>query len=691
MSRTPHWLLLLAILITAAGLRFWRIDSIPPGFYIDEAYEGLEAWHIFTDPSYRPVFLTGNIGVAPLNSYAAALMFGLFRFFGGEAGPVAMRVTAGCFGLLGVLALYGLASELQKLERPKSTLSATTLSAAFPLFAAASLAVMRWHFHFSRIGIEPILVPVLWAGATWLLLRGWRTGEWLSFAGSGVLLATSMYAYQGAWIIPFLMIPAVGLLFWESWQHPAPRFVQWSRQGGGLVITVFMAGLLFAPLGWFFWQHPDLVLLRPAQVAVGGDKASAAEDSLGHNVWATAKMFGPFGSPGDGSSRRNLPGAPALNFWLAMPFYLGLGLALWRMRRPGYAIVLIGLAALLLLGVVSNNVPHFHRILGATAPTALLCGVGLDWVWQRRPRSVSSDQLSVSRSRWSVVGSQLVGWSSLLFLGLGGATAAQEYFVRWANLPALYDSFEVGFWQMGQQIAQLPPEMPVYLTPRGFDRPTLAFALQTKQHPAPAVFDGRYVFPLTDQVSSQPEMYVVIEREDKRTDQFLAEFLPTATVQQELWDRQGKIYARFYLRPPNAIPQRPPQHALAATLGDGIALVGYDIQPARVQPGAMLYVQLHWLVQRDPQGDWKAFTRLVHKAASGEMTIVAGQDSQRGRSSLHSDRWQAGWRVLDEHGIQLPADLAPGEYHLQIGLYKTNGERLPQDSAGLAAGTIKIE
>ena len=119
--------------------------------------------------------------------------------------------------------------------------------------------------------------------------------------------------------------------------------------------------------------------------------------------------------------------------------------------------------------------------------------------------------------------------------------------------------------------------------------------------------------------------------------------------------------------------------------------MGYDIQPARVQPGAMLYVQLHWLVQRDPQGDWKAFTRLVHKAASGEMTIVAGQDSQRGRSSLHSDRWQAGWRVLDEHGIQLPADLAPGEYHLQIGVYKTNGERLPQDSAGLAAGTIKIE
>src|SRR2546423_15551673 len=59
LSRTTGWLILLGILLVAAGLRFWRITSLPPGFYLDEAFEGLGAWRILTDPTYRPIFLSG--------------------------------------------------------------------------------------------------------------------------------------------------------------------------------------------------------------------------------------------------------------------------------------------------------------------------------------------------------------------------------------------------------------------------------------------------------------------------------------------------------------------------------------------------------------------------------------------------------------------------------------------------------
>jgi len=152
-SQKSAWLLFLAIVLVAAGLRLWRINTLPPGLYFDEAYEGLEAWRIYSDPTYRPVFLKGDFGVVPLNAYANAVMFALFRFFGGEAGPVAMHVTAACFGILGVITLYGVARELQKLDRRKPS-----LSSAFPFFAAAVLAVMRWHLHFSRMGTEQIIV-----------------------------------------------------------------------------------------------------------------------------------------------------------------------------------------------------------------------------------------------------------------------------------------------------------------------------------------------------------------------------------------------------------------------------------------------------------------------------------------------------------------------------------------------------
>ncbi|HHY55541.1 MAG TPA: hypothetical protein GYA08_08895, partial [Chloroflexi bacterium] len=142
------WVGLFLLTAAAAILRLWQIDSIPPGFHFDESFEGLEAWRILTDPTYRPIFIEGNFGVAPLNAYANAAMFGIFALFGGEPGPTAMRVTAALFGVLGVLATWLAAGELRQLGAPR-------LTAAFPWLAAALLATTRWHIHFSRMGIEP--------------------------------------------------------------------------------------------------------------------------------------------------------------------------------------------------------------------------------------------------------------------------------------------------------------------------------------------------------------------------------------------------------------------------------------------------------------------------------------------------------------------------------------------------------
>ncbi|HHY55544.1 MAG TPA: cytochrome d ubiquinol oxidase subunit II, partial [Chloroflexi bacterium] len=59
------------------------------------------------------------------------------------------------------------AGELRQLGAPR-------LTAAFPWLAAALLATTRWHIHFSRMGIEPILAPLVTATALWLL-RAKRT------------------------------------------------------------------------------------------------------------------------------------------------------------------------------------------------------------------------------------------------------------------------------------------------------------------------------------------------------------------------------------------------------------------------------------------------------------------------------------------------------------------------------------
>ena len=66
---------------------------------------------------------------------------------------------------LGVLAVYALGTELQRLD-------ARRITVALPLLAAAVLATLRWHVHFSRIGIEPIIVPVV-VGCCDLAVSAW--------------------------------------------------------------------------------------------------------------------------------------------------------------------------------------------------------------------------------------------------------------------------------------------------------------------------------------------------------------------------------------------------------------------------------------------------------------------------------------------------------------------------------------
>jgi hypothetical protein len=360
-----------------------------------------------------------------------------------------------------------------------------------------------------------------------------------------------------------------------------------------------------------------------------------------------------------------------LNLWLALPFFGGLWLALRHILRPAYAIPLIGLAGLLLPGIFSEYAPHFHRVLGAAAPVALFGGIGLDWLWS-----------------WPWLKRWHLHWLAVALLLIGGIIAARDYFVRWSALPDLYYAFDAGLWEMAQWVEEQPDDEIIYLTPRPGSHATLAFAWRASPDGAPFTFDGRHVFPVTQGETATAEHYLVIEHEDFRTRLLLPEVLPDASVTEEFLDDDGQVYARVYTRLPATKPARPPRFAVDQTLGDGIRLAGYDRLPEQPSPGNVLYVQLHWLVDSTPQGDWTVYVHVLDPA-TGE--LVAGFDSPPGNGSLPTARWQQGWRILDEHQVVLPADLAPGEYTLQIGLYDADGRQLPSQVTGIDLGTFAVD
>jgi hypothetical protein len=49
---------------------------------------------------------------------------------------------------------------------------------------------------------------------------------------------------------------------------------------------------------------------------------------------------------------------------------------------------------------------------------------------------------------------------------------------------------------------------------------------------------------------------------------------------------------------------------------------------------------------------------------------VAQQDNEPVNGTYPTTRWQRGEQIVDPYAFSLPADLAPGEYRVEVGLYR---------------------
>jgi len=146
---------------------------------------------------------------------------------------------------------------------------------------------------------------------------------------------------------------------------------------------------------------------------------------------------------------------------------------------------------------------------------------------------------------------------------------------------------------------------------------------------------------------------------------------------------------------PATTPNIAPTYIVNATFGEHIALRGYD-GPILASPGETITLTLHWEALRAPDGDFTAF---VHLWRPGDPTPLAQHDGPPREGWYPTSVWKTGDQVPDTHRLNIPADLAPGEYPLWAGWYRTaDGVRLPANGpAGryphdlVPLGTLKIE
>jgi hypothetical protein len=99
-----------------------------------------------------------------------------------------------------------------------------------PLLAAAALATMRWHIHFSRVGIEPVLVPLFLTLILWALWRARRTNSPAAWLALGVVVGLTPYTYPAGRLLP---VVAAVLAAWNLLFHPPAPFPEAKRHVPG--------------------------------------------------------------------------------------------------------------------------------------------------------------------------------------------------------------------------------------------------------------------------------------------------------------------------------------------------------------------------------------------------------------------------------------------------------------------------
>ena len=420
--------LLLLILALAAFLRLHNFSALPPALGMDEAMNGNNALENIENKRLL-VFYPENFGREGLFINLQTL----FVYFMGNTAH-ALRMPSALIGILTVLGIYKLASEL--FNKPVG------------LWTAFFLATSFWHVNFSRIGLRVICGPCFLAWGIYLLLVGSRrVREGKPFVRAmvtaGIVYGLGFYSYIAYRATPLLVL---GIFLYElvhaRKEIGGARFWRaWGSFAGAAAVVV-------APLMVYFLLHPSAFFARAAHLSIFN--TAHPVQLLGKNIWLTILMFF---TAGDQNWQHNYPGRPQLFWPVAICLLVGVLIALRAMgRQPNrfqYAVSLGAVASGGLPAVLTNaDIPDALRSLLMIPGVFVLAGAGAHYLCGMVQRKVPPRVATVAL---------LVAIAALAY------EPYHTYFERWGKSPELASHFDIKIVDYARQINALPQELPKYV------------------------------------------------------------------------------------------------------------------------------------------------------------------------------------------------------------------------------------
>lgn len=195
-----NWLLI-AILVLAIGLRFWKLGSIPPSLTSDEASLGYNAYSILKTGrdeygKFLPVIFKS------FGDYKPGLYIYLDVPFVAALGlnEFATRLPSAVAGVISVYLIYLICSKL--------------FAKKLAIFAAFALSINPWSIYFSRGAWEVNVSLTLTLAGIYFFLKAMEKSKY--FILSALLFALTLLTYQGAKLSTGIVVVLLIFLYWKQ-------------------------------------------------------------------------------------------------------------------------------------------------------------------------------------------------------------------------------------------------------------------------------------------------------------------------------------------------------------------------------------------------------------------------------------------------------------------------------------------
>jgi 4-amino-4-deoxy-L-arabinose transferase-like glycosyltransferase len=490
----PELTILVAVIAVGAFFRFYLLREYPYGVWFDEAQNILVAQEILRDPAYRPVFVSDFSQLPALLFYYYA---GFVWVFGPEVFAVRLAVTLPA--IAAIAAVWWLARDI--------------FGARVALWAAAFMAVSRWHVTFSRFAVANIFVTLLMPLVIGYFIRGQRRRSFADSLLAGVLLGVGMQTYYAFVALPALLF----IVFLYRLLTGTQSYVK-----GGVVMLV-AAACVYAPVALFASMHWDTFSERMKIVASTSPsalvKAVIAEPSRANEILepllkCVRQHFEMFHLRGDRNGRHNLPGTPMLDYATGAFFGVGFFMMIFSSFRWSFLLFSGWFAMTISAGIFSLffEAPQGARTLGLTPIISVLAAL---------PIASLSDPLRLKGIRGTTL---LIGFCAAIFAAVQTYTV---FFFEHRLDPAAWAAFSTAETRIGEIAVAAGEGTDMYVPEVWMNAPAIQVITKGRgedMHPFTSARD----LPLPDYGR---DAIVVVEDSDTQGKKRLSELYPEARVE----------------------------------------------------------------------------------------------------------------------------------------------------------------